>query len=63
MAEKRFKKVFSLHSLAGYDPFNGFGVRGVPRLMLSRSEVIAPDGQLLSRPGRGQLVLRERKPG
>ena len=31
--------------------------------MLSRSEVIARDGQLLSRPGGGQLVLRERKPG
>jgi dihydropyrimidinase len=53
----------ALHSRAGYDPFHGFEVRGVPRLTLSRGEVIARDGQLLSRPGRGQLVLRERKPG
>jgi hypothetical protein len=35
----------------------------VPRLTLSRGEVVARDGTLLSRPGRGQLVLRERKPG
>jgi dihydropyrimidinase len=53
----------ALHSRAGYDPFHGFEVRGVPRLTLSRGEVIARDGQLLSRPGRGQLLLRERKPG
>jgi dihydropyrimidinase len=53
----------ALHSRAGYDPFNGFSIRGVPRLTLSRGEVVARDGTLLSRPGRGQLVLRERKPG
>jgi dihydropyrimidinase len=52
-----------LHSRAGYDPFHGFEVRGVPRLTLSRGEVIARDGKLLSRPGRGELVLRERRPG
>ncbi len=50
----------TLHSRAGYDPFHGFEIRGVPRLTLSRGEIIARDGQLLSRPGRGQLVLRQR---
>ena len=53
----------TLHSRAGYDPFHGLEVRGVPRLTLSRGEVIARDGEILSRPGRGQLVLRERRPG
>jgi dihydropyrimidinase len=53
----------TLHSRAGYDPFHGFEIRGVPRLTLSRGEVIARDGQLLSRPGRGQLVLRQRARG
>ena len=53
----------TLHSRAGYDPFHGFQIRGVPRLTLSRGEVVARDGQLLSRPGRGQLVLRERQRG
>jgi dihydropyrimidinase len=52
-----------LHSRAGYDPFHGFEVRGVPRLTLSRGEVIARDGRILSQPGRGELVLRERRPG
>jgi len=54
MAEKRLKKGI---------PFSGFGMDDVPRLMLSRGEVIARYGRLLSRPGRGQLVLWERKPG
>src|ERR1700752_810414 len=53
----------ALHSRAGYDPFNGFTVRGVPRVTLSRGEVVARDGRLLSRPGRGQLVLRQRARG
>jgi dihydropyrimidinase len=53
----------TLHSRAGYDPFQGFEIRGVPKLTLSRGEIVARDGQLLSRPGRGQLVLRERARG
>ena len=53
----------ALHSRAGYDPFNGFTVRGVPRVTLSRGEIVARDGRLLSRPGRGQLVLRQRQRG
>jgi dihydropyrimidinase len=43
--------------------FNGFTVQGVPRLTLSRGEIIARDGHLLSCPGRGHLVLRERQRG
>ena len=53
----------TLHSRAGYDPFNGFEVRGVPRLTIARGEIVARDGELLSRPGRGQLVLRQRARG
>jgi dihydropyrimidinase len=53
----------TLHSRAGYDPFHGFSIRGVPRLTLSRGETIARDGQLLSQAGRGQLILRERARG
>ena len=50
-----------LHSRAGYDPFHAFTVTGVPVLTLSRGEIIARDGALLSRPDRGQHLLRERK--
>src|SRR5207245_9812578 len=52
-----------LHSRAGYDPFHGLEVRGVPVLTLSRGEIMARDGQLLSRPGRGQHLKRRRAPG
>jgi dihydropyrimidinase len=51
-----------LHSRAGYDPFHGTTVRGVPRMTLSRGEIVARDGQLLSSPGRGRLIRRKRKP-
>jgi len=51
----------TLHSRAGYDPFHAFTVTGVPVLTLSRGEIIARDGTLLSRPGRGQHLLRERR--
>jgi dihydropyrimidinase len=49
-----------LHSRAGYDPFNGFELRGVPMLTLSRGEVVARKGQLVSRAGRGRHLLRHR---
>jgi dihydropyrimidinase len=51
-----------LHSRAGYDPFHGFELRAVPVLTLARGEIIARDGQLLSRPGRGRLLRRRRTP-
>jgi dihydropyrimidinase len=51
----------ALHSRAGYDPFHGFTVTGVPVLTLSRGEIIARDGVLLSQPGRGRHVLRQRQ--
>jgi dihydropyrimidinase len=49
-----------LHSRAGYDPFDGLEVRGVPVLTISRGEVIARNGELTSRPGRGRHLLRRR---
>jgi dihydropyrimidinase len=49
-----------LHSRAGYDPFEGFEVTGVPVLTIARGELVAREGRLLSRPGRGQHLLRER---
>jgi dihydropyrimidinase len=49
-----------LHSRAGYDPFQGFALHGLPIMTLSRGEVIARDGQLLSRAGRGQHLRRYR---
>jgi dihydropyrimidinase len=49
-----------LHSRARYDPFQGFQITGVPVLTIARGEVVARDGELLSRPGRGKHLLRQR---
>jgi dihydropyrimidinase len=51
-----------LHSRAGYDPFNGFALAGAPVMTVSRGEVVARDGQLLSAAGRGRHILRRRAP-
>jgi dihydropyrimidinase len=51
-----------LHSRAGYDPFHGLQVQGRPVLTISRGEVIAREGELLSTPGRGLHLLRRRHP-
>ncbi|PYO52039.1 MAG: dihydropyrimidinase, partial [Candidatus Rokuibacteriota bacterium] len=51
-----------LHSRAGYDPFNGFHTRGVPVMTVSRGEIVARDGQLVSQAGRGRLLERHRAP-
>jgi dihydropyrimidinase len=49
-----------LHSRAGYDPFHGLPLRGGPVMTISRGEVVARNGQLLGRPGRGRHLLRHR---
>ena len=49
-----------LHSRAGYDPFNGFALRGMPVLTLSRGDVVARRGRLESQAGRGRHLLRRR---
>ena len=51
-----------LHSRAGYDPFHARAITGVPVMTLSRGQLVAREGQLLSTPGRGQHVLRHRTP-
>lgn len=52
----------ALHSRAGYDPFHGFPVTGVPVMTVSRGEVVAREGRLVSRPGRGLHLRRDRRP-
>jgi dihydropyrimidinase len=49
-----------LHSRAGYDPFNGFHLAGAPVMTVSRGEIVARDGQLVSRAGRGLHLERHR---
>jgi len=44
-----------LHSRAGYDPFNGFALRGLLVLTLARGEVIARDGQFEGQVAAGDI--------
>src|SRR5262249_60149621 len=53
----------TLHSRAGYDPFHAFKITGVPVATISRGEIIARDGKLLSQAGRGQPLLGGRGRG
>jgi len=50
-----------LHSRAGYDPFNGFALRGMLVLTMARGEVIARDGHLVGQARRGRHLLRHRR--
>lgn len=50
----------SMHSAAGWSPYDGWEVRGWPRLTLSRGEVVAERAEVSALPGRGRLV--ERRP-
>ena len=45
-------------SRAGYSPYDGTTVRGWPREVLSRGELVVSAGEVIGTAGRGQLVRR-----
>jgi dihydropyrimidinase len=51
-----------LHSRAGYEPCEGMEVVGWPVATYSRGELIARDGEIVAKPGRGQLLRRQPPP-
>src|SRR5262249_54186151 len=51
-----------LHSRAGYEPCEGMEVAGWPVATFSRGELIARDGKVMGKPGRGQLLKRQPPP-
>jgi dihydropyrimidinase len=58
--ERRVVDGASMHSAAGWSPYDGWEVQGWPALTLSRGEVVARGGDVLAEPGRGRLVPRRR---
>lgn len=50
-----------LHSALDHSIYEGIELTGYPVLTISRGEVVAEDGQVLGRPGRGQYLHRSRK--
>ena len=51
-----------MQSLAGYSVYDGWQVRGWPRFVIRRGQVVLADGQLTARPGDGQWLRRGRTP-
>ena len=51
-----------LHSRAGYEPCEGMEVVGWPVATFSRGELIARNGEIVAKPGRGQLLRRQPPP-
>ena len=50
--------VETLHMRVDYSPYEGRVVRGGPRTVMSRGEVIVDHGEWKGRPGRGQFLKR-----
>jgi dihydropyrimidinase len=50
----------AMRSRAGYSVYDGRRVRGWPRVVLRRGEVVLADGENLAERGSGQWLRRER---
>jgi len=46
-------------SAIDYNVFEGFHVKGLPRTVLSRGEIVVEDGQVKPKPGHGRFVARD----
>ena len=46
-------------SAIDYNVFEGFACTGLPRVTLSRGEIVYAEGQVTARPGRGRFVARQ----
>ncbi len=48
----------SLHQNCDYTPYEGFQVRGWPRTVISRGQVIVREERFVAEPGRGNFLKR-----
>ena len=58
--QRKIIRAENMHSASDWDPFEGWEVRGWPRMTLSRGEVIVDNGKVLAEAGRGRLLKRRR---
>jgi dihydropyrimidinase len=49
-----------LHHATDHTPYEGQTIRGWPVMTISRGELVWNDGEVLSVPGRGQFIPRQR---
>jgi hypothetical protein len=59
-ADKRVIDGAQMHSRAGYWVYDGWTVRGWPRFVIRRGQVVLADGTSQAQPGRGQRIPRAR---
>ena len=52
-----------MESRAGYSVYDGWQVRGWPRLVLRRGQLVLADGEVTARPGDGRWLPRGAAPG
>jgi len=50
----------TMHSKAGYSPYDGWSVTGWPHLTISRGEIVAEGTNVTGQPGRGRMAPRTR---
>ncbi len=50
----------TMHSRAGYSPYDGWEITGWPDLTISRGEIVARGTEVVGAPGRGRLAPRSR---
>jgi dihydropyrimidinase len=48
----------TMHSMAGYSPYDGWDVTGWPEVTISRGEIVARGSDVTGQPGRGRLAPR-----
>ncbi len=58
--ERRVIDGAAMHSAAGYSVYDGWRVRGWPRFVIRRGQVVLADGTCIAQPGQGQWVPRGR---
>lgn len=51
-------KAEKLHYKVGWTPYEGFEVKGVPTMTISRGEVIVEERHVTAKPGRGKYLAR-----
>jgi dihydroorotase len=55
-AKRTLGKDLPVYSRMGFTPYEGMEVQGIPVMTISRGEVIAEDGKITGKPGRGKFI-------
>ena len=51
----------TLHETAGWTPYEGVAVQGMPAVTISRGQILVQDDEFLGEAGQGQFVVRRLK--